>query len=428
MSRRVSHPANWRRAPLAEFVEFHAGFAFPGAEQGKAEVAEGGIPFYKVSDMSRPGNEMVLAGAANYVPPRVIRQYGWKSCPPGSIVFAKVGAALLMNRRRILGVPSLIDNNMMAVSPRPSTDGVFLYYLLQAVDFAKFVQDGVVPSVNKSQIGAVPVSVPPLEGQQRIAEILGTVDEAIRLTERLISKLMQAKQGILREILPPDAHSRPELTCDRRGGGGRWAAVPLGSMSEVVGGVALGRQMSGAGTVELPYLRVANVQDGFIDTTDVKMIRVLRSEVARYRLNVGDVLMTEGGDFDKLGRGAVWNGLIDPCLHQNHIFRVRCDRTVLLPEFLAIYSGSPEGRRYFVGSSKQTTNLASMNITQLKSFTIPTPPLQEQGEIVAVIGAVDAEVLEARAEAEKLRQVKQGLMDDLLTGRVRVNVAEEASG
>ena len=80
----------------------------------------------------------------------------------------------------------------------------------------------------------------------------------------------------------------------------------------IAGGVTLGRSISGSGTVELPYLRVANVQDGFIDTREMKTVRILRTELDRYRLRAGDVLMTEGGDFDKLGRGSVWDGSIDP--------------------------------------------------------------------------------------------------------------------
>ena len=171
------------------------------------------------------------------------------------------------------------------------------------------------------------------------------------------------------------------------------------------------------------YLRVANVQDGFIDTSDMKKIRILQTELDRYRLLAGDVLMTEGGDFDKLGRGAVWDGSIDPCLHQNHIFRVRCDPCVLLPEFLAMYSASPAGRRHFVLISKQTTNLASINMTQLKAFPVPIPPLQDQLRIVTAASAQENEIRSESAVLRKLRLLKRGLMDDLLTGRVRVGAS-----
>jgi type I restriction enzyme S subunit len=256
-------------------------------------------------------------------------------------------------------------------------------------------------------LSRLPMNLPPLSEQRKIAEILDRADDAIRSTEQIIVKLEQTKQGLLHDLL-----TRVIAECCK--------ATPLGDVSIIAGGVTLGRSISGSGSIELPYLRVANVQDGFIDTSEMKKVRILRTELERYQLRVGDVLMTEGGDFDKLGRGAVWDGSIDPCLHQNHIFRVRCDRSFLQPQFLAMYSASPAGRRHFVLISKQTTNLASINMTQLKAFPVPIPPLQEQSRIVTAAGAQDDEINVQLAGLHKLRLLKRGLMDDLLTGRVRV--------
>ena len=134
----------------------------------------------------------------------------------------------------------------------------------------------------------------------------------------------------------------------------------------------------GRNTVELPYLRVANVQDGYLDLSSVNMIRIPKSHVEKYLLRVGDVLMNEGGDFDKLGRGSVWKGAIHNCLHQNHVFKVRPKSGVLASDYLAAVSASPYGKAFFVLASKQSTNLASINSTQLKSFPIPLPAYNEQ--------------------------------------------------
>lgn len=130
--------------------------------------------------------------------------------------------------------------------------------------------------------------------------------------------------------------------------------------------------------------------------------------------------MNEGGDFDKLGRGAVWQGQIVPCLHQNHVFKVRTEPNRLLPAFLAALSGSAYGKRFFVLNSKQSTNLASINSTQLKSFPVLLPSLAEQAQVMHVLESHDARINAEEAERDKLRQLKQGLMHDLLTGRVRV--------
>ncbi|MFN3890751.1 MAG: restriction endonuclease subunit S [Beijerinckiaceae bacterium] len=186
-----------------------------------------------------------------------------------------------------------------------------------------------------------------------------------------------------------------------------WKKTALDHVAEVQTGIAKGKAVNGA-AVTLPYLRVANVQDGRVDLSVIKEITLKPSEVDRYSLRKGDVLFTEGGDFDKLGRGTVWNGEIEPCLHQNHVFAVRPNPSRLLPEFLAFQAASQYGRRYFQLSSKQSTNLASINSTQLKQFPVLLPPLPEQRKIAEILRTWD----EAIEKLEALRAAKH----DRLTG------------
>jgi type I restriction enzyme S subunit len=192
-----------------------------------------------------------------------------------------------------------------------------------------------------------------------------------------------------------------------------WASTPLEKIAKVQTGIAMGKAVNGL-TVSVPYLRVANVQDGHVDLSTMKEISVKPAEVDRYSLKKGDVLFTEGGDFDKLGRGTVWNAEIEPCLHQNHVFAVRPDAECLLPEFLAFLAASEHGRRYFQLSSKQSTNLASINSTQLKQFPVLLPPIQKQRKIVAVLQTWD----EAQTKLAQLRFAKAkqllGLMQSVL--------------
>lgn len=200
-----------------------------------------------------------------------------------------------------------------------------------------------------------------------------------------------------------------------------WKRMTLDQVAEVQTGIAKGKVINGS-AVTLPYLRVANVQDGHVDLSVVKKITLKCSEVNRYRLRLGDVLFTEGGDFDKLGRGTVWNGEIEPCLHQNHVFAVRPDCDYLLPEFLAFQAASEYGRRYFQLSSKQSTNLASINSTQLKQFPVLIPPLPEQRKITEILRTWDQAIEMTEALLAAARAQKRGLMQKLLTGEWRVTV------
>ena len=240
--------------------------------------------------------------------------------------------------------------------------------------------------------------------QQAIGEILDTVDTAIIQTEAIIAKLKAVKRGLLHDLLtrgidangelrPPQAEA-PQLYKESPLGWipREWEVRALRECSQISSGVTLGRELTGHGFVELPYLRVANVQDGYVDLNDVKTVRVLHSEIDRFSLLAGDVLMNEGGDFDKLGRGAVWRAQIHPCLHQNHVFRVRCNQDILTPEYLAAYSASQRGKTFFIQSSKQSTNLASINSTQLKGFQIACPSPAEQRRIIEKVDAADYRV------------------------------------
>ena len=265
---------------------------------------------------------------------------------------------------------------------------------------------------------------------------LDTLDAAIRHTRALVDKLRALRAGLLHDLLTRglDEHGElrpaPEEAPDQyrdNSALGRlpraWEVVRLDAKAEIASGVTLGRTVSGADAVELPYLRVANVQDGHLDLTEIKTVRVYRSEVSRFALMDGDVLLTEGGDFDKLGRGAVWRGQTNPCLHQNHIFRVRPVGGELHPPYFAALIGSAYGRRYFLSIAKQTTNLASINSTQLRAFPLLRPGIEEQRRIADTLEAHDARVEAEKAELAKLEALKRGLMDDLLTGRVRVPVS-----
>ena len=192
-------------------------------------------------------------------------------------------------------------------------------------------------------------------------------------------------------------------------------------IAEVNSGVTLGRNIDGLGTVELPYLRVANVQDGYLDLSEVKTVRIFQAEIPRFLLQPGDVLMNEGGDYDKLGRGTVWARQMFPCLHQNHVFRVRVNQKHLIPEFLALVSASTYRKKFFIMSSKQSTNLASINSTQLKSFPLPCPTISEQERIIGVMDTHDNRIRTEETYLNKLKLQKKGLMHDLLTGKIRVN-------
>lgn len=179
--------------------------------------------------------------------------------------------------------------------------------------------------------------------------------------------------------------------------------VLLEEVAEIQTGISKSSKRQYKDSIEIPYLRVANVQDGHLDLTEIKTIEVEQSQIERYKLRYKDVLLTEGGDFDKLGRGTIWKDEISECVHQNHIFVVRPDPKKLLPEYLSLITSSSYGKQYFISCSKQSTNLASINSTQLKQFPINLPPVNEQQKIAEILSTWD----EAIEKLERLVELKE---------------------
>lgn len=180
-----------------------------------------------------------------------------------------------------------------------------------------------------------------------------------------------------------------------------WRRVRFEDVAVTTGGVTLGRKVSNRKMICLPYLRVANVKRGEIDLEVIKEVSIAEDEIDRYALREDDLLMTEGGDWDKVGRAAIWKGQIPICLHQNHVFRSRMRSAEIPPVWFERYFNSPDGRRYFESASKQTTNLASINMRQVRGCLVPFPPPAEQRRIVAKVDELMAlvDALEAQRYA-----------------------------
>lgn len=162
-----------------------------------------------------------------------------------------------------------------------------------------------------------------------------------------------------------------------------WVWASLDMVGEIVSGVAKGSKRNANTKMrEVPYLRVANVQRGYLDLAEVKTIMATEWDIEELTLRSGDVLFNEGGDRDKLGRGCVWRDEIANCIHQNHVFRMRPYLQEVLPELVS-HHGNTVGKAWFRSAGKQTTNLASINLSILREFPVPIAPAVEQQEILS---------------------------------------------
>ena len=192
----------------------------------------------------------------------------------------------------------------------------------------------------------------------------------------------------------------------------QWPEKTLERMADIVSGITKGRKTTETDLQEVPYMAVSNVKDGYIDWTTVKTILATRQEIEQYRLMPDDILMTEGGDPDKVGRGAIIKVPLKNSIHQNHIFRVRLNEQEILPSFFAEYLRHQKAKRYFLGCAKQTTGIASINMRQLRALPTLVPPLSLQKQFAAFVERVNQQKQIVQQSLEKLQLMKKALMQE----------------
>ena len=254
-----------------------------------------------------------------------------------------------------------------------------------------------IPHINRKALEDIIVPKISFDDQKRIAHLLGKVEGPIAQRKQGLAQLDELLKSVFLQMFGDQQFDKSECSY-----------VTLGSKAIIVSGVTKGKKYKDQKMYTVPYLRVANVQDGHLNLSEMKTIEVTEEEKARYQLHRGDLLLTEGGDLDKLGRGTLWNNEISGCIHQNHIFRVRLVDDSINPVFLSALVSSKYGKAYFLRSAKKTTGIASINSTQLKRFPLFLPSLSQQKKFATIFEKVEIVKIQYQQnllELEKLYNV-----------------------
>ncbi len=327
------------------------------------------------------------------------------------------------------------SSEFWVMNPKEIEGRFLLYYVLSHgfisdIDHSTF---GVkMPRAEWSYAGNEKIPVPPRQEQIRITQYLDArcaeIDALIAAKEKTNALLKERRQSIIFEAVTkgldptvPMKDSGVEWIGEIPSG---WQIAPLKYFASIRSGFTLGKKYdSKLELLEYPYLRVANVQWEYTDLESITTIQMPAAEAEQYKLKAGELLMTEGGDRDKLGRGSIWRGEIPNCLHQNHIFALSTDDRLNI-EYLDYLTASDVGRNYFDYTAVKTTNLASTNATTIMNFKIPIPSIDEQLKIVEYLKekcqTIDG-VFQINSEAiQKLKEYRQSLIYEAVTGKTEV--------
>ncbi len=350
----------------------------------------------------------------------------------GDVLFSKLRPYLA--KAFVAETTGTATTELLVFKPNDELQGRFLLYVLLSPDFINLVDASTfgskMPRADWEFIGNIFIPLPSLEKQRAIAAMLDAetarLDELIAEKERLLMLLAEKRRALITRAvtrgLDADAPLRDSGLEWLGDVPEHWKLVKLKYLAIVRTGVAKGRDLKNQQTIFVPYLRVANVQDGYLNLGDVTEIEILPHELKAYSLQPGDVLMNEGGDIDKLGRGAVWNNEISPCLHQNHVFAVRCKK--VWPIWLSIITSATYAKAYFESHAKRTTNLASISATNIQELLIVMPPEDEQRAIVAYIAAETRKLDEMQEVTARtiglLKERRAALIAAAVTGQIDV--------
>ena len=388
-------PPGWARTRIGDVCDVVGGST---PRTGIADNWGDDVPWVTPDDLSRHEGTYIRRGR------RSLTQLGYESCsatliPSGAVIFssrAPIGYVAIASG------PVCTNQGCKSFVPPEGLLSEYLYwYLRHATPAIQTMGTGTTfREISKATASSIQLEVPPLAEQKRIVV---AIEEHFSRLDAADATLASAKQKVA--SVRRSAVARLFDHAD-------WPWTTLGEIAEIKGGVTKdSKRQSDPSYVEVPYLRVANVQRGFLDLSEVSQICVRPAKAAQLALRTGDVLFNEGGDRDKLGRGWVWEGQIDDCIHQNHVFRARLSGGDFDPYFVSVH-GNTWGQRWFETHGKHTTNLARWVIsgsTAQNRSRSRSPPLSRSTERLI---AEDWQPIQAGSE-ERMRAADSDERDKL---------------
>ena len=415
-------PARWQTRVLADCAAIQTG-ATKGAHIPREEAIE--VPYLRVANVQNGHLDLT---EIKLLPIRRTDLETYRLRPDDVVLteggdFDKLGRGSIWEGQID---PCIHQNHIFAVRVNQDllTPRYFAYFVQSAYSRSYFLKVAHkttnLACINSTKLKALPVRIPPLEEQEKIAAILWKVQRAIEVEDKLIATTRELKQSAMRQLFTRGLRGEPQKETPYGFVPQSWQIKPLLEWAHVQTGATKGRKIPPEEAIEVPYLRVANVQDGRLDLAEMKTILIRRDELAGYRLQSDDVVLTEGGDFDKLGRGFIWESQVEPCIHQNHIFAVRVNREVLWPRYFAYLAQSSYGKAYFLQVAHKTTNLACINTTKLRAFPVLRPELDEQKQIATILQTLDRKISLHERKRATLSDLFQTLLHQLMTAQIRV--------
>ncbi len=394
---------------LSEIGSLRGGNGFPTRLQG----GKAGIPFYKVSDMNTEGNETFMSDSNNYVTAELASKLGASVIPAGGIIFAKVGAAIFLERKRILTEPSCIDNNLMALSPDVrKVDTRFLHFLLSETRLSDHSESTALPALNGGTISAIQILLPPVDEQRVIAATLADALEEVTQLDTLIAK-KKAIRAAATQMLFSEGSKLANLKSE-------WTLVRLGDIGYAYSGLA-GKSGQDFGHGNGRYIPFVNVMaNPILNCSWIESVKIGPDELQK-EVSIGDILFNASSETpEEVALASAVNEDIAGLYLNSFCFGFRATTAgVINPSYFAYFSRSDVGRSVITPMAQGSTRY-NIGKQALLATAFMVPSFEEQSAVAEILVDMDSEIGALEAQREKVEMIRRGMMADLLSGKVRL--------
>ena len=392
----------WEQRKLGDIGKARSGVGFPDAEQGGVT----GIPFFKVSDMNLGGNENEMTVANNYVTAEQIAVHRWSPITElPAIFFAKVGAAVMLNRKRLCRFPFLLDNNTMAYSLSSTKwDADFAKTLFGTVDLTSLVQVGALPSYNAGDVESMEIYLPSLLEQEQIGGFFKQLDNLITLHQRKFEKLTNVKKSMLEKMFPQNGSSYPEIRF--KGFTDPWEQRKLGDVVKEI--------IRNDPESEAPIMMIT-ANNGFIEQSERYAFNNAGESLKKYiLLKKGELAYNHGAS--KLRPYGTCFALTTaenariPFVY--HCFSAENQNA----EFMSIELNGAEIEnqlRKIVSSGARMDGLLNISFDEYTSVSVLLPGTEEQDRIADFFRHLDNLITLHQRELEKLQNIKKSMLEKM---------------
>jgi len=423
-------PEEWKVVKLGEVADISSGGNAPQGDK----YFNGDKPFVRVSHID---NQNYSVNKYDLINDNAINDYRLKLFPKDTIIFPKSGATVYLEKRAMLPIDAYVVSHLCTViSNKEEAIQHFLFYVLISLKLAKEKADGY-PTLNISEVKRIPIPLPPLPEQQKIAAALSAVQEAKEKTEMVIAAAKALKKSMMKHLFtygpvsPQEAENVPLKETEIGPVPENWEVVRLGDLSKknlinIQFGFPSGKWNDKK--IGIAQLRPFNITEN--GETDLSVLKYIESDkdISKYLIQKEDIIFNNTNSEELVGKTAYWKYENDKYVLSNHMTIIRIvDKNIMNAYFLAKYLHKKWSDGFYRTVCRRHVNQSSISLARLNEIKIPLPPLPTQQKIASILSAIDEKIEAEENKKKALEELFKSLLHNLMTAKIRVNQLEISS-